>query len=160
MLFHLEQLSGCRERHRYIAQDASHGGRSVVGHLREVQPCGLEDRVVQLMEYFETDWKSYQGYKAYEGWYGFSFQVETCKMEKPLFRFARNVWQRSSLKGFWMTPCLAQPKSATHQDVMVNCEFNQWNAWRPMQWLLSNFLLISHHRAERAHWFLGLQRCN
>ena len=61
MLLHLEQLKRTlsnlsvtphvpcgRERHRYIAQDASHGGRSVVGHLREVQPCGLEDRVVQM----------------------------------------------------------------------------------------------------------------
>lgn len=102
-------------------------------------------------------WKSYQGYKASDG---NRFQF---------FRLKRVRWVNycsdlpemfgNSLKVFWMITCLARHKSATHQEIMVNCEFNQWNAWRPMQWLLSKCFSY-FASADRAHWFLGLQRCN
>ena len=105
----------------------------------------------------EKAWKSYQGYKASDG---NRFQF---------FRLKRVRWVNyssdlpemfgNSLKVFWMITSLARHKSATHQEIMVNCEFNQWNAWRPMQWLLSKCFSY-FASADRAHWFLGLQRCN
>ncbi|CAE7519322.1 SPON1 [Symbiodinium sp. CCMP2592] len=104
--------SGQRDRHREVATQAAHGGRSVEGPLREVQPCG-QGHVVDCEM---NQWNAWTTCSCTcgQGWH---------TRDRRIIRFSANGGKPCVGSTREEHPCNEQPCNG------LACQFSPWSSW-------------------------------